>query len=53
MNEDMSGLGRPIARPPHGPDHPLDKAVAQTQLLKLLRGKLQPGSFDQNGEALG
>jgi len=53
MDEDMCGLGRPVAGPPHGADHPLDKAVALPQFLELLRGQLQPGTLDQDGETLG
>ena len=52
LNEDMGGLGRPVARPPYGAGHSLDKAVALAQLLELLRGQLQPRTLDQNGEAL-
>jgi len=39
MDEDVGGLGRPVARPPHGADHPLDKAVALPQLFELLGGQ--------------
>jgi hypothetical protein len=52
MDEDVGGLGRPIARPPYGAGHPLDKRVGLPQLLELLRRQLQPRTLDQNGEAL-
>jgi len=49
----MGGLCRPVSRPAHGTDHPLDKPVALAQLLELLGGQSQPRALDENGEALG
>jgi hypothetical protein len=53
VDEDVGGLGRPIARPPDGADHPFDKPVTLPQLFELLRGQLQSGTLDQDGESLG
>jgi hypothetical protein len=53
LNKDMGRLGRPVARPPDGANHPLDKAVAPAQFLELFGGQLQPGALDQNRKALG
>jgi hypothetical protein len=53
VDEDVGGLGRPIARPPDGADHPFDKPVTLPQLFELLRSQLQPGTLDQNRKAFG
>jgi hypothetical protein len=53
MDEDVRGLGRPLAGPPHSADHPLNKSVTLPQFLELLGGEFQPGTLDQDGETLG
>jgi hypothetical protein len=53
VDEDVSGLGRPVARSSDHPLHALDKSVALAQFLELFRGQVQLGVLDENREMLG